>query len=104
MTVSPTVTTNSLSGLDDYFFRVLRRRAAMPKDADYHFDRLGLRRVAAAVDLNNRSYTESWLADYRAAFAVGGGQVVDSVYFRRAVGCSMPTWRASCWRAGPTAS
>jgi len=80
--VSPTVTTNALSGLDDYFFRVLPATSRYAKkDADYHFDRLGLRRVAAVVDLSNRAYTESWLADYRAAFAAGGGQVVDSIDF-----------------------
>ena len=80
--VSPTVTTNSLSGLDDYFFRVLPATSRYAKkDAKYHFDRLGLRRVAAVVDVNNRAYTEGWLADYRSAFAVGGGEVVDRVDF-----------------------
>ena len=80
--VSPTVTTNSLSGLDDYFFRVLPATSRYAKkDADYHFDRLGLRRVAAVVDVNHRAYTEGWLADYRSAFAVGGGEVVDRVDF-----------------------
>ena len=80
--VSPTVTTNALSGLDDNFFRVLPATSRYAKkDADYHFDHLGLRRVAAVVDLSNRAYTESWLADYRAAFAAGGGEVVDSIDF-----------------------
>lgn len=80
--VSPTVTTNSLSGLDDYFFRVLPATSRYAKkDAKYHFDRLGLRRVAAVVDVNNRAYTEGWLADYRSAFAVGGGEIVDRVDF-----------------------
>lgn len=82
VTVSPTVTTNSLSGIDDYFFRVLPATSRYAKkDADYHFARLGLRRVAAVIDVNNRAYTEGWLSDYRAAFAVGGGQVVDRIDF-----------------------
>lgn len=82
VTVSPTVTTNSLSGIDDYFFRVLPATSRYAKkDAEYHFERLGLRRVAAVIDVNNRAYTESWLADYRAAFAAGGGQVVDRIDF-----------------------
>ena len=80
--VSPTVTTNSLSGIDDYFFRVLPATSRYAKkDADYHFARLGLRRIAAVIDVNNRAYTESWLADYRAAFAAGSGQVVDRIDF-----------------------
>ena len=80
--VSPTVTTNSLSGLDDYFFRVLPATIRFAKkNAEYHLEHLGLRRIAAVVDINNRSYTEGWLADYRAAFGAGGGKVVDRVDF-----------------------
>ncbi len=82
VTVSPTVTTNALSGIDDYFFRGLPATSRYAKkDAEYHFDRLGLRRVAAAIDVNNRAYTESWLADYRSAFTAGGGRLVDRVDF-----------------------
>ena len=80
--VSPTVTTNSLTGLDDYFFRVLAdTKTYSKKSADYHFHQLGLRRVAAVFDLGNKSYTQSWLEDYRAAFSAIGGELVDSVGF-----------------------
>lgn len=80
--VSPTVTTNLLTGIDDYFFRVLAPTTEFAKkSADYHFKHLGLRRVVAAFDLSNRSYSESWLADYRAAFDAAGGQIVGGVGF-----------------------
>ena len=80
--VSPTVTTNSLTGLDDYFFRVLAAtKSYAKKSADYHFHQIGLRRVAAVFDLGNKSYTESWLEDYRAYFSAIGGEVVGSVGF-----------------------
>lgn len=80
--VSPTVTTNALSGIDDYFFRVLPATSRYAKkDAEHHLVRLGLRRVAAAIDVNNRAYTESWLADYRTAFTAGGGRLVDRIEF-----------------------
>lgn len=80
--VSPTVTTNDLSGLDDYFFRVVSpTREFARKSAEHHFQRTGMRRIAAIYDLRNKSYTESWLGDYRAAFVAGGGSLVDSVSF-----------------------
>jgi branched-chain amino acid transport system substrate-binding protein len=64
--VSPTATTNALAGLDDHFFRVLAGTSRYAtKSADYHFNRVGLRQVVAVFDLNNKSYTESWLEDYR---------------------------------------
>lgn len=80
--VSPTATTNDLTALDDYFFRVLSpTRNFAGKSADYHLQRTGVRRVAAVYDLRNKSYTESWLEDYRAAFTAAGGSVVGSISF-----------------------
>jgi branched-chain amino acid transport system substrate-binding protein len=80
--ISPTVTTTTLTGIDDYFFRVLADTTSYAsKSADYHFNRAGLRRVAAAFDLSNRSYAESWLEDYRTAFTALGGKLVDRVSF-----------------------
>jgi branched-chain amino acid transport system substrate-binding protein len=81
-TVSPTVTTNALTGRDDYFFRVIAPTAAFAKrSAEFHFYRHGLRRIAAITDLRNKSYTESWLEDYRSAFTAAGGSVVRSLSF-----------------------
>lgn len=80
--VSPTVTTNDLTGLDDYFFRVLSpTRNFAAKSANFHFQRAGVRRVAAVYDLSNKAYTESWLADYRTAFTAAGGRLVASISF-----------------------
>ncbi|MFO1424125.1 MAG: ABC transporter substrate-binding protein [Candidatus Competibacteraceae bacterium] len=41
----------------------------------------GLRRVTAAYDLDSRAYTEGWLDDFRAAFAEGGGEIVQMIGF-----------------------
>ena len=80
--VSPTVTTSELNGRDDYFFRVLASTSSYArKSADYHFRDVGLRRVTAIYDLRNKSYSQSWLADYRTAFAAAGGTVVAEVSF-----------------------
>lgn len=80
--VSPTTTTNDLTGLDDYFFRVLSpTRSYAIKSANHHFQVAGMRRVAAIYDLRNQAYTESWLDDYRAAFSAVGGNVIESISF-----------------------
>lgn len=75
--ISPTVTAPKLSGLDDYFLRVIAPTTEYArKGAEYHFTNQGQRRIAAAYDLRNREYTESWLADYRKAFTALGGEIV----------------------------
>lgn len=80
--VSPTVSSKAFSGIDDYFFRVVAATDMHAKaNAAYHYQHLGLRRVAAAYDLNNKTYTESWLAEYAAEFTRLGGAVVDRVAF-----------------------
>lgn len=80
--ISPTVTTRDLSGRDDYFFRVNDSTGESAfVSARYQLHVQGLRRVAVAYDLNNRSYTESWLHDFREAFAQGGGEVIEALGF-----------------------
>jgi branched-chain amino acid transport system substrate-binding protein len=75
--ISPTVTSTSFSGLNDNFLRVIAPTTAYArKNADYHFNHQGDRRIAVAYDLRNRLYTESWLADYRAAFVALGGEII----------------------------
>ncbi|WP_211364050.1 ABC transporter substrate-binding protein [Propionivibrio limicola] len=75
--VSPTVSTTELSGRDDYFLRVISPTSEYAhKIADYQYTTQGLRRIAVAYDLRNKAYSASWLADYRAAFAAHGGEVV----------------------------
>ncbi len=77
VTVSPTVTTSDLSGLDDYFLRVLPdTNSYAPKSAHFHFERLGLRRAALIYDAGNSSYTVSWLTAFRKTFEALGGKIV----------------------------
>jgi branched-chain amino acid transport system substrate-binding protein len=81
--VSPTVTTPALSGIDDYFLRVIAPTTEYAhKSASHHFHRQGSRRVAAAYDVRNLAYTESWLNDYRKAFSAAGGVVAAALPFR----------------------
>jgi branched-chain amino acid transport system substrate-binding protein len=75
--VSPTVTTTELSGLDDYFLRVLPDTSTYaPKSARFHFEKSGLRRASLIYETGNRSYTLSWLTGFRNAFEGLGGSIV----------------------------
>jgi len=76
-----TVATNQLTGIDDYFFRVIApTRLYSSASAKYQLSR-GLRRFGMAYDLRNRAYTESWLKDYQAAVEQGGGKVIKAIPF-----------------------
>ena len=80
--VSPTATTSTLSGLDDYFLRVIAPATDYArKSAAYHFNAQGSRRVAVAFDLRNQAYTESWLQDYRTSFQMLGGAIAVALSF-----------------------
>ncbi len=80
--LSPTVTTNALTGLDDQFFRVVAPTAAhVFKSAEYHFHENGLRRTVLVCDLRNKAYSESWAGDFRAAFERLGGEIIAEMGF-----------------------
>jgi branched-chain amino acid transport system substrate-binding protein len=80
--LSPTATTNALTGKDDHFLRVTAATRSNAKtSADYHFDGKGLRRMTAIYDTRNRAFTEDWLAVYREAFAARGGEVIAAIEF-----------------------
>lgn len=75
--ISPTTSTNQLSGLDDYFLRVMPpNRSETDHLARYAFDRLGLRNLAAVYDLSNRAYSEGFFRNFRSEFENLGGRVV----------------------------
>jgi len=75
--LSPTVTTTDLSGKDDNFLRVIAATTDYAsKSARYQYEKLGIRTVAVLYDSNNKSYTESWLNDFRRAFEKLGGRII----------------------------
>jgi len=82
VTVSPTATTEELSGLDDFFFRVTSTtRAFANKSAHYHIQNGTMRRIAAAYDTGNRSFGEKWLYNFTAAFTASGGAMIHTIGF-----------------------
>ena len=75
--MSPTVSTQDLSNIDDYFFRVISSTAEYAhKSADYQISQHGISRVAVAYDMRNESYSESWLQAYKKALTAQGGEVI----------------------------
>ena len=80
--ISPTVSTNQLSGQDDYFLRVYYNNTqAAGMLADYLASSPKKPRMAAIYDLANRAYTEDWLKDFRQLYGKWGGEVLAAVPF-----------------------
>jgi len=79
--ISPTSAAVTLSGKDDFLFRLASTmREYMRISAAFHYQR-GLRRVAVAYDMNNRAFSESTLDEFRTAFIALGGVVPVAVPF-----------------------
>jgi branched-chain amino acid transport system substrate-binding protein len=67
-TISPTVSTNQLAGLDDYFFRVYYTNAQAARLlAGQLASRESPQRITAIYDLGNRAYTEDWIQHFQEA-------------------------------------
>jgi len=80
--ISPTSGTNKLTGIDDYFLRVVNPDIQLINlKTDYAFRNLRLRRMAIVYDLSNRTYTENYAANFKSAFERLGGKVVFSDSF-----------------------
>lgn len=81
VTVSPTMSSLIFSGKDDYMFRInstTRENAEIY--AEQYFSR-GIKRVSAAVDKNNKVFSESWLNEFSQAFGKLGGDVIATDQF-----------------------
>jgi branched-chain amino acid transport system substrate-binding protein len=82
LTVSPTATTQQLSGQDDFFFRVTSTtREFASLNAEYQIKTGDMGRIVAVYDLGNRSYCEDWLANFKLPFVAGGGEILATFTF-----------------------
>jgi len=75
--ISPTVKTDQLSGMDDYFLRVttpLSKNAR--KMASYAVDTLHLKNFVVVYDTSNQAFTETWLNFFKAALTDEGGTIL----------------------------
>ncbi len=81
--ISPTVSTNQLIGLDDYFFRVYYANSQAAKAMADYVKTSGLKTVVALYDTRNLAYTEDWVRIFTERFS-GDGRQVEAVPFNAA--------------------
>lgn len=78
--ISPTTTTEELTGLDDYFFRVVASTHHYANHHAFHLhNEMGINKMSVIYDLNNKSFAESYLRDFCSVFEERGGQIVQTV-------------------------
>ena len=100
--VSPTVTTQKLSGLDDYFLRVSSTtREYAGKSARYHVKSGTMRRIAATYALSNRSFCENWLENFAAIFTKNSGEIIATIGFSTDQGRTLLDVARELLAAGP---
>ena len=75
--ISPTASTNGLSGIDDASLRVVPSNVSETDAlARYAGKQMGLRRMAAIYDRSNLAYTEPWIEHFRSTFEAAGGRII----------------------------
>ncbi len=80
--VSPTTSTEELSGIDDYFFRVLSTNKTETENlAGQAFHTRGLKKIGALFDLANSGYTEGFFNSFKEEFEKLGGEIIFSKGF-----------------------
>jgi branched-chain amino acid transport system substrate-binding protein len=74
--MSPTTSTNDISGIDDYFFRVMQpNRTEIEHLAEYTYRNLKIKKLASVYDLSNRAYSEEWFIKFKKEFEELGGRL-----------------------------
>lgn len=74
-TMAVTVTSDLISGKDDYILRTVSSTADhAARHGAYHYKQLGFRNAHVILDMANEAYTRSWYNDYSRGFTQAGGQ------------------------------
>jgi branched-chain amino acid transport system substrate-binding protein len=73
--LSPTVSSNDLTGKDDYFIRLNLNRDTAAATADHMAGRLKIKDAALVYDISNRSYTGSVAEAFKRRFSALGGEI-----------------------------
>ncbi len=73
--VSPTSSSNELSGKDDHFFRVMEPNLLFARHLADTCLKLKIRRVAAIYDLQNQTYTVEMFRGFKEEFVRRGGTI-----------------------------
>lgn len=74
--LTPSASAWKFYGHDDMLFRVNLTTRDNGRNYARHVYQRGIHQVAAAVNANNRAFSESWLEEFSAAYTAMGGRVV----------------------------
>ena len=84
--ISPTASTDDLTGIDDYFFRTrLPTRSETDHISEYLTAKIELKRVAVVYDISNKAFSEQVLTNFRESYERLGGKIVGVVTFTSGV-------------------
>lgn len=88
--ISPSASTTTLTGRDDYFFRVYPDSSQeTPQLARIATEKLGLRSVVIVTDRANAEYTLNWSGWFAREFAARGGTVAAEIQFTSSPGLNV---------------
>ncbi|MBN2657661.1 MAG: ABC transporter substrate-binding protein [Spirochaetales bacterium] len=80
--ISPTASSDQLSGKDDYFFRIAPLASMeIEKLAKYAVESLDLKKIVCVYDISNQGYSERWNTDFNGELKKSGRSFVKSVPF-----------------------
>lgn len=89
--ISPTASTDALTGLDDALFRVSPPRVTQTLHIARHaYKETGLRSISIIYDLSNRAFTEGFYTNFRTAFEKSGGAIDNDVPYSTGPEASFP--------------
>ncbi len=99
--VSPTVTTNQLSGKDDLFLRVTSQCSNTSSELANFIYKNQLKRVAVIAEQSNKAYTESWENCFRHRFEDLGGEVAPTIKYNSGKGQGFTNLTLKALQANP---
>lgn len=79
--ISPTSTSNELTGQDDYFFRIGLPDKVQAEQVAQYARMQGIKSISGVYDLSNRTFTETWYLNFQAAFEQAGGTIFTTLTF-----------------------
>lgn len=79
--VTPTASAAKYHGKDDMLFRLNWTTRDNARNYAEHYFSKGIRRIGIAVNENNRTFSESWLNEFRTAFETHGGTLAAARFF-----------------------
>ncbi|MBF0226043.1 MAG: ABC transporter substrate-binding protein [Desulfobacterales bacterium] len=81
--ISPTTSTDSITGIDDYLIRVMASNASETENStNYAINSLNLKQITIIYDITNSAYSEGYYKNFKQAFEKKGGAVVSVTTFK----------------------